>query len=128
MKTKQQTVGARGEQEACNYLIGEGHWIVRRNWRASHLELDIITIKDKTLHIVEVKTRSAGAPVRPEVNVNTFKRRRMVRAAEAFLHSGEITSLPRVDEVQFDVLTVVFDPHEGPRLEYFPAAFIPTYI
>lgn len=127
MKTQKQTVGARGEQEACSFLRGEGHWIVRRNWRSSHLELDIITVKGNTLHIVEVKTRSAGAPVRPEVNVNTFKRRRMVRAAQAFLHSPEISSLPRVDEVQFDVLTVVYRIHGNPLVEYYPAAFLPTF-
>lgn len=127
MKTKQQTVGARGEQEAYDYLLGEGHRIVKRNWRTSHLELDLITVKDHTLHIVEVKTRSAGAPVRPEVNVNSLKRQRMVRAAAAFLHSPEMTSLPGIEEVQFDVLTVVFDEHAGPQIEYFPAAFVPMY-
>lgn len=125
MKTKQQTVGARGEQEACNYLLGQGHRIVRRNWRSSHLELDIITVKDRILHIVEVKTRSAGAPVRPEVNVNSFKRQRMVKAAQAFLHSPDM--FPGVQEIQFDVLTVEFSVCGSPRLEYFPAAFIPTF-
>ena len=126
MKTKQQTVGARGEQEACNYLLGEGHRIVRRNWRAGHLELDIISLKDSTLHIVEVKTRSAGAPVRPEVNVNSLKRQRMVKAASAFLHSPQM--FPGVKEVQFDVLTVVFKDKAEPQLEYYPAAFIPTFV
>lgn len=127
MKTKQQTVGARGEQEAYNYLLGEGHRIVKRNWRTGHLELDLITVKDHTLHIVEVKTRSAGAPIRPEVNVNSYKRQRMVRAAAAFLHSPEMAALHGVEEIQFDVLTVVFDEHCGPQIEYFPAAFVPMY-
>lgn len=127
MKTKQQTVGARGEQEAYDYLLGQGHRVVKRNWRTSHLELDLITVKDHTLHIVEVKTRSAGAPVPPEVNVNSFKRQRMARAAGAFLHSPEMAALPGIKEVQFDVLTVVFDGHAGPRIEYYPAAFVPMY-
>lgn len=125
MKTAKQIIGTRGEQEACDFLLGEGHRIVRRNWRASHLELDVITIKDKVLHIVEVKTRSAGAPVRPEASVNTFKRQRMVKAAGAFLHSPDM--FPGVQEVQFDVLTVVFDQNNGPRLEYYPAAFVPMF-
>ena len=126
MKTKQQIVGARGEQEACNFLLGEGHRIVRRNWRSSHLEVDIITVKDSVLHIVEVKTRSAGAPVRPEVNVNSSKRQRMVKAAGAFLHSPQM--FPGVKEVQFDVLTVIFQRNAEPQLEYYPAAFIPTFL
>ena len=79
MKTTSQTLGARGEQEACSFLVGEGHRILRRNWRAGHLELDIISVCGNVLHIVEVKTRSEGAPVAPEFNVGRDKRRRMAR-------------------------------------------------
>lgn len=119
-------IGARGEQEACGFLLGEGHKILRRNWRSGHLELDIITVKDGILHIVEVKTRSAGAPVSPEINVDRSKRARMVKAAGDLLRSGETSALCYAGEVQFDVLTVVFDG-ESAVLEYFPAAFIPIY-
>lgn len=126
MKTKQQIIGARGEEEACSWLTGEGHRILRRNWRAGHLELDIVTLKGNVLHVIEIKTRSAGAPVPPEVNVGYDKRRRMVSAASAFLNSDERAALPADLEIWFDVLTVVFeDP--APRIEYFPQAFIPMY-
>ena len=126
MKTSKQLVGDRGEQEACNFLIGEGHRILRRNWRTGHLELDIISICGNVLHIVEVKTRSAGAPVRPEFNVGHYKRRRMVQAAGDFLHSDSAHSLPPVEEVLFDVLSVEFG-QDGPNIEYYPSAFIPVY-
>ncbi|MBO4566882.1 MAG: YraN family protein [Bacteroidales bacterium] len=126
MKTSRQLVGERGEQEACDFLIGEGHRILRRNWRSGHLELDIISVCDKVLHIVEVKTRSAGAPVRPEFNVGQDKRRRMVRAANQFLHEGPGRPALAVEEVQFDVLSVEFD-REGPKIEYYPRAFVPVY-
>lgn len=127
MKTEKQKVGQRGEEEACSWLCGMGHKILRRNWRASHLELDIITIQGKILHIVEVKTRSAGAPVPPEVNVGYDKRQRMVGAAQAFLNSDERAALPADLEIWLDVLTVVFD-EPAPRIEYFPQAFIPLYV
>lgn len=126
MKTQKQIIGQRGEEEASSWLTGEGHRILRKNWRAGHLELDIITIKDNILHVVEVKTRSAGAPVRPEVNVGFDKQRRMVSAAQAFFHSPDRASVPADVEIWLDVLTVVFeDP--APRIEYFPQAFIPIY-
>ena len=54
MKTSKQLVGERGEQEACNFLLAEGHRILKRNWRSGHLELDIISVCGKVLHIVEV--------------------------------------------------------------------------
>ena len=46
MKTKNQIIGKRGEEEACSFLIGEGHRILRRNWRAGHLEVqfDIVAV------------------------------------------------------------------------------------
>ena len=126
MKTKKQIVGSRGEEEACNWLVGQGHRILRRNWRASHLELDIITIRERTIHIVEVKTRSGNTPVAPESKVDHLKRQRMVRAAGAFMNCPLRGTLPADVEVQFDVLTVVFEEPE-PRIQYFPQAFIPMY-
>ena len=90
------------------------------------MELDIITLKDRILHVVEVKTRSAGAPVSPEVNVGYDKRRRMVSAASTFLKSSDRARLPADLEIWFDVLTVVFE-EPAPRIEYFPQAFIPLY-
>ncbi|MBO4476565.1 MAG: YraN family protein [Bacteroidales bacterium] len=124
MKTSSQTLGSRGEQEACSFLLGEGHRILRRNWRAGHLELDVITVCSGTLHIVEVKTRTEGAPVPPEFNVGADKRRHMVRAAQEFLHSDNAP--PGIEEVQFDVLSVIFSEC-GPVIEYYPAAFVPVY-
>ena len=55
MIDKRQFVGKKGEDAACDYLIKQGHDILFRNWRASHREIDIISIKDGILHIVEVK-------------------------------------------------------------------------
>ena len=126
MKTKKQIIGQRGEEEACSWLVGEGHRILKRNWRSGHLELDIITIKGQVLHVIEVKTRSAAAPVPPEVNVTYDKRRRMISAAKTFLNSDERAPLPPDLEIWLDVLTVVFDDPD-PRIEYFPQAFIPMY-
>ncbi len=128
MKTLKQQTGRHGEQEAADFLTGEGHRIVCRNWRSSHLEIDIITYKDGILHIVEVKTRSAGSTVAPEMNVTPLKRRRMVRAAEAFLHSVHTSSLPEIREVQFDAVAVEFSLDGEPHVEYYPAAFIPIFV
>ena len=126
MKTQKQIIGQRGEEEACLWLTGEGHRILKRNWRAGHLELDIITITGKILHVIEVKTRGGEDPLPPEVSVGYDKKRRMVSAAHAFLASPERGALPPDLEIWLDVLTVVFDdPH--PRIEYFPQAFIPMY-
>lgn len=126
MKTSKQLTGERGEQAACGFLEAGGHRILKRNWRSGHLELDIISVCGSVLHIVEVKTRSEGAPVRPEFNVGPDKRRRMVRAAGEFLHSEAGSAMYFIEEVQFDVLSVEFGD-AGPIIEYYPRAFIPVY-
>lgn len=120
-------MGRKGEQEACDYLLGRGHSIVARNWRSSHLELDIISLCGNVLHIVEVKSRTAPVVAEPQVNVNKAKRERVVKASLAFLNSAYRRNLPGNLEVCFDVITVVFSSG-GTKIEYFPQAFIPTYV
>ena len=127
MKTSTKDTGNKGEDEASSYLKSQGHSIVARNWRFSHLEIDIITIKDNVLHFVEVKSRTAPAAADPGLNVDRNKRRHMEKAASAFLASGLMRSLPVHDpEIFFDIVTVVFEG-DGYTLEYYPQAFIPIY-
>jgi putative endonuclease len=118
-------VGKKGEDEACAYLRSIGHTILERNWRWSHLELDIVSLDPAGIHIVEVKSRTLPSPAPPEINVDARKQARLVRAAGAWLSSGNPLASGR--EVQFDIVTVEFE--DGvPSVRYFPQAFIPMYI
>ena len=121
-----QATGRRGEDIAARYLNSIGHTIVERNWRCSHLEVDLITLIRNELHFVEVKSRTAPAAVEPERNVNRAKMRNLCNAAKSYLNSARRRGLPGDLEIIFDILTIVFD---GPNfeLEYYPHAFIPTY-
>ena len=128
MKTHRPTVGRRGEQEAGDYLARLGHRILARNWRSGHLELDLVTLTGSELHIVEVKSRTAPVMAEPQRNVGREKQRRLVAAAQAFLHSDERKNLPADLEVFFDVLSVVFFGTGADfAVDYFPKAFIPLY-
>lgn len=126
MENKRQAIGRRGEKEACDFLVGLGHRIVRRNWRCGHLEVDIISLCGRTLHIVEVKTGSGDSSVDPLHRVGEGKKRRLVRAANAFLHDTARAALPPDLEVCFDVISVIFTD-DGPHTEYYPSAFIPIF-
>ena len=128
MKTHRPTVGRKGEQEASEYLARLGHRILARNWRNGHLELDIISLRGNELHIVEVKSRVAPVMAEPEQNVRRDKQRRMVAAANAFLHSADRKGLPADLEIIFDVMSVVFFGTGADfEIEYYPNAFIPLY-
>lgn len=125
MKDERKETGRRGEQQACDYLESIGHKIVARNWRASHKEVDIITLSEgKVLHIVEVKTRTEPMAAPPEFNVDNRKMNNLTAAAGAFLRSANVSN---VKEVVFDVVSVVYSDTGRPRVEYFPQAYIPTY-
>ena len=129
MKTDRPTVGRKGEQEAGAYLSRLGHRILARNWRSGHLELDLVTLTGNELHIVEVKSRTAPVMAEPQRNVGREKQRRLVAAAQAFLHNEERKDLPADLEVFFDVMSVVFyGTGEEFEIEYYPKAFIPHYV
>lgn len=48
-------IGYIGESAATAFLKSKGHIILGRNIRFKRGEIDILTIKDTTLHVVEVK-------------------------------------------------------------------------
>ena len=128
MKTDRAVVGRKGEEEASRYLAGLGHRILARNWRGGHLELDIVTLAGNELHFVEVKSRVAPVMAEPQRNVGREKQRRLVAAAQAFLHAEDRKELPADLEVFFDVMSVVFYGTGADfEIEYYPKAFIPLY-
>ena len=116
----------RGEELATAHLKALGHEIVARNWRSSHLELDIVSLEGGILHFVEVKSREVPSSSAPEEAVGIVKQKKLVAAAKAFLNSKDREPLPADLEIWFDVVTVLID---GPdyEIEYYPQAFIPIY-
>ncbi len=119
--------GKKGEEIACRWLENEGHTIIERNWRANHKEIDIISIKDFCLHIVEVKSKCAPITADPVLNVNKKKQQNLTNAAKAYLNSAKRHNLPQNLEIVFDVISIVFE-QDKTTLEYYPQAYIPTYV
>ena len=121
-----QTLGQRGENLACRYLEGMGHTILERNWRNSHLEIDIISFDPQGIHFVEVKTRQMSVQAPPQENVGKSKQARILKAALGYLNTAQ--GLPRKDiECFFDVIAITFEADQA-NIEWIPQAFIPLYI
>lgn len=118
-----QAVGKKGEELAAEYLKRLGQVIVERNWRISHLEVDIITSDSRGLHFVEVKTLVAPNIVPPEFRVNSNKRGKITSAARKYIALNPQDGR----EVFFDIVSVILDGLES-RIEYFPQAWIPVYV
>ena len=86
---KHNQTGKTGEELAAEYLIARGYIIRDINWKNGKLELDIVAYKDRTLIVVEVKTRSSDLFGHPEDAVNTRKIRHIIDATDAFFLADE---------------------------------------
>ncbi len=53
-------LGPFGERLAIRYLIKNGYWICKANWRTRIGEIDIIAGKNRVLYFFEVKTRRSS--------------------------------------------------------------------
>lgn len=122
---KKEFLGKHGEDEVCNWLTERGHTVIERNWRSGHLEIDIITLSSDGIHFVEVKSRVTPVQGEPQDAVNGLKQRNIANAAKNYMARRPKLFGPDV-EVWFDVAAVTYD---GNRIDiqYFPAAYVPTY-
>ena len=127
METARRRLGDLGEDQACSHLERLGHVVLERNWRHSHLEIDIITRDPEGLHFVEVKSRTAPVSAAPEENVTPAKQKKVAAAALRYLNGTRDPRLRGNLEVSFDVVAVTFDGGEE-KVEWFPNAFYPMYL
>lgn len=84
-------------------MLREMDWkILARNWRSGHLELDIVAEDHDTLVFVEVKTRASGGMQRPYEALTAAKKKRLIRAAQAWQAAHDAWSRP----CRFDLICV----------------------
>jgi len=119
---KKNDLGKRGEEIAEKYLIQKGFKILDRNWRHNAKEIDIIARGDKTLVIVEVKSRDHHFYEEPKDAVTIQKQRYLINAADAYIRKNEIEM-----ETRFDIISIVFSPGSY-DLEHIEGAFYPTLL
>ncbi|HSB90037.1 MAG TPA: YraN family protein [Anaerolineales bacterium] len=110
-------VGRWGERRARRFLEGAGLHILEANWRDAEGEIDLVAVDGETVVFVEVKTRRSrlfGAPVD---SLTRDKRRRLRRAALAYL-----TAHDRLDSSwRIDVVSIEGDPRrDTSRIEHLP--------
>lgn len=124
--TDRKTTGLLGEDAAAAWLERHGHRVLDRNWRGGRVELDIVSADARGIHFVEVKSRTAPLMADPALNVGAAKQKHLHAAANRWL--GAHPGLPDL-EVFFDIITVVLSGDgDIMTLDYYPQAFIPTYV
>lgn len=113
---------ARGdavESSALDYLQRQGLRLVARNAHVRCGELDLVMFEGDTLVFIEVRYRAGSGFGGGAASVDHGKRRKLVRAAQAFLLRN-----PRYAEApcRFDVIDASGDP-QAPRLDWLRDAF-----
>ncbi|NIM92430.1 MAG: YraN family protein [Anaerolineales bacterium] len=83
-------LGELGESLAVERLESEGYRIRERNWRVPEGEIDIIAEEEGMIVFVEVKTRASRTYGLPEESITAGKRKRLIKAAYAYLSAHEI--------------------------------------
>ena len=98
-------LGALGEQLAAEHLERLGYEVVARNHRTRHGEIDLIVADERSLVIVEVKSRRGRG--NPWDALDDRKRRQVRRMGSAYL--TEVPDRPRRRRVRFDAIGIIFD-------------------
>ena len=101
-----ETIGARGETLAAQYLERQGFVIIERNARIGHKEVDIIARDGDTVVFVEVKTRTGDSHGTAAEAVTDHKLSNVVTALEVYLlrHPNIVTA--RIDVIAIMVTSI----------------------
>ncbi|MBU2493373.1 MAG: YraN family protein [Bacteroidetes bacterium] len=119
MSGNKKQFGESGEELASDYLIKKGYKIIKRNWRFSHGEIDIIAKDNNTLVFVEVKTRRNLEFGPPELAVPKSKQIQIKKMAEAYLYINEIKD----QECRIDVIAILMIDKDTPQINHIKNAF-----
>jgi putative endonuclease len=112
-------LGKEAEELAVAYLVQHEFSILYRNWRYSHYEIDIVAVKNKLLHIVEVKCLKSDSICYPEEAVTKKKFRFLLQAADEFLFQH-----PQYRHIQFDILSITLPTGKPPAYFFIEDVFL----
>lgn len=107
-RTEKRKLGDIGENISCDYLKRHGFEILDRNYLRKWGEIDIIAIKSKVIHFVEVKSANVTyvtSSYRSEENVHPQKLKRLARAIQTYILEKRLDDR----EFQLDIITVKID-------------------
>jgi putative endonuclease len=118
-------LGRWGEQQAADHLEAHGHVILDRGYRFERAEIDVVAFEPTPdnsggeIVFVEVKARRGGDWGTPEESVTPAQKKRIMRAAEAFLYERKLEGSP----CRFDVIAIDRGPGDAFELRHHRHAF-----
>jgi putative endonuclease len=114
------TFGELGERRAVRHLRRKGCKIIATRHRLRYGEFDVIAVDRGTVVFAEVKTRRQDGGITPAEAVDLTRRRRMTRAATAYLKSHSLLDCP----ARFDIIEVLWPADaKRPTIRHHENAF-----
>ncbi len=99
------SLGAYGEQLACDFLMGRGYKHLCSNYRTRWGEIDLVMKHRGQVVFVEVKTRRVGNKATPNDELSWYKLRRLEAAAELYCQSHNVF------DWRMEVVAITVDSH-----------------
>ncbi|NCO44357.1 YraN family protein [Candidatus Berkelbacteria bacterium] len=112
MKLPTKPTGNKGEELATAYLKQCGYRIVKRNWRVTVGEIDILARDSRAVVIVEVKTKTTPSFGHPAEMVNYYKQQKLLQLARY------CSTLHPDTDIRIDVVSVDLSGSE-PNIEHY---------
>jgi len=103
--TKQRNLGNFGEAIAGKYLACHGYTIIARNYRAGHLEIDLVTERNGQTIFIEVKTRLETADSLTENPLTKWQTANLKRAIVDYCYKNRVN----FDLVRLDLVVILID-------------------
>ncbi|MEZ6095749.1 MAG: YraN family protein [Pirellulaceae bacterium] len=110
--------GRFGEILAERHLLKQGCFIVGRNQRSRHGEIDLIAVEGKTVLFVEVKTRFSDRAGSAAEAVTEKKEIRISKTAAEYCRHRNLKEVPK----RFDVIAIDWIDNL-PTIRHFKSAF-----
>ena len=113
------SLGSRGEIIACNFLRKKGFRLLEKNYRCPLGEIDIVAVKGKRYHFIEVKTRRDHHFGSPEESVDLKKQKKISKLVNYYLKQEQKYKV----SVSLDVLAVDWNEGFAPEIRFLENAF-----
>ena len=98
--------GSLAETQAADYLVRKGHKLIARNFRAVGGEIDLVTLENKTLVFVEVKTRKNNDFGTPLEAITKTKYNHIKQGVMMYLNDCKV----KYDSYRIDAIGITLEP------------------
>jgi len=88
--------GNIAENRACKFLEKKNFKIIERNFYFKGGEIDIIALKNQTLHFIEVKSGNSFEPI---YNITTSKISRIIKGAYIYMKKNKLNYAFSIDAI-----------------------------